>query len=233
MKQLNSLSILFTFVLLLLAPSLAAAAFSPEAGEISYQINNSDHIVIGTVSAIELHDNFTNNIITVDEWLYNPLPEKTIITRTTFWAEDARFTQNESVLLMLNDKSPIPELNDQSPEKGVFYLDFGELGKHPVSDKDAVIKELKAQGKWEGEDQAGNITNEGGIAANTGTIGEQKENITDNKTIDSGKAVNIGTAGKQEDKSDLTQKPNNIPFISSLWVFVIVFGAVLYLKKRN
>jgi hypothetical protein len=36
-----------------LAPKLAAALFTPEAEEIPYQINNSDRIVIGTVSEIE------------------------------------------------------------------------------------------------------------------------------------------------------------------------------------
>jgi hypothetical protein len=145
--------------LFLLTASLAAALFTTEAGEIPYQINNSDHIVIGTVSNIEAQDNTANNTITVDEWLYNPLPNNSIIVRTTSWAEDARFSKNESVLLMLNDKNPIPTSNE-NPEKGVFYMDFGELGKHPVSDRDAVIKELKTLGKWKGEDQIGNKTND-------------------------------------------------------------------------
>lgn len=103
MKQTNLFSILFTFILLILTSSLAAAAFSQEAGEIPYQINNSDHIVIGTVSNIEAQDNSANNTITVDEWLYNPLQGNTIIVRTTSWAEDAKFTKNESVLLMLRN----------------------------------------------------------------------------------------------------------------------------------
>lgn len=165
MKQINLFCLLFTLILLLLTSSLAAAAFTPEAGEIPYQINNSDHIVIGTVSEVETQDNFANNTIIVDEWLYNPLSEKTIIVRTTSWAEDARFTKNESVLLMLNDKSPIP-ISNENPEKGVFYMDFGELGKHPVSDRDTVIKELKALGKWKGEDQIGNISNSTGNESN-------------------------------------------------------------------
>jgi hypothetical protein len=207
MKQTNLFSILFTFILLILTSSLAAAAFSQEAGEIPYQINNSDHIVIGTVSNIEAQDNSTNNTITVDEWLYNPLPGNTIIVRTTSWAEDARFTKNESVLLMLNDKSPISISNDESPEKGVFYMDFGELGKHPISDRDAVIKELKAQGKWKGEDQTVNKTNETGMTANTGTV------------------------SKQEGESNTTPKSNSTPFISPIWVLAIVFGAVIYIKK--
>jgi hypothetical protein len=148
MKRLNSFSILFTFILLLLTPILAAAVFDPEACEIPYQINNSDHILIGTVSEIDKYKDYINNTISVDEWLYNPLPEKIIIVRTTLWVEEARFTQNESVLLMLND---------QIPDKGVFYMSFGEVGKHPISVRDLVIKELKSQGKLEGEDQVGII----------------------------------------------------------------------------
>jgi hypothetical protein len=193
--------------LLILTSSLAAAAFSQEAGEIPYQINNSDHIVIGTVSNIEAQNNSANNTITVNKWLYNPLPGNTIIVKTTSWAEDARFTKNESVLLMLNDKSPISISNDESPEKGVFYMDFGELGKHPVSDRVAVIKELKAQGKWKGEDQTVNKTNETGMTANTGTV------------------------SKQEEESNTTPKSNSTPFISPIWVLAVVFGAVIYVKK--
>ena len=45
-------------------------------------------------------------------------------------------------------------------------MDFGELGKHPVSDRDTVIKELKALGKWKGEDQIGNISNSTGNESN-------------------------------------------------------------------
>lgn len=204
--------LLFTFVLLLLAPHLTSAVFPPEAIEIPYQINNSDRIVIGTVSDIEVHDSFKNNTITVDEWLYNPLPEKIIIVRTTSWAEEAKFTQNESVLLMLND---------QRPDKGVFYMSFGEVGKRPVSDRDAVIKELKAQGKWKVEDQIGN-TIIAGMIENT-TI-KQKENITENKT------GIVDTGIKQENS---TQKSKNTPFISPIWLLLTVFGAVRYMKKLS
>jgi hypothetical protein len=61
------------------------------------------------------------------------------------WADEARFTQNESILLMLND---------QRANMGVFYMVFGDVGKHPISDKDAVIKELKAQGKWQDKNKS-------------------------------------------------------------------------------
>jgi hypothetical protein len=155
MKQINSFSILFTLILLLLMPNLTSAMLDSKTGEIPYQIENSDRIAIGTVSEINVADYYTNNTITVKEWLYNPLPIKTIIVRTNIGAnasteDEAEFTKNESVLLMLKD---------QRPDKGVFHMSFGFLGKHPVSDRDTVIKELKAQGKWKREGQIGNISN--------------------------------------------------------------------------
>ena len=82
MKQLNSLSIFFTLILLLLVPNLAAAMLDAEAAEIPYQINNSDRIVIGTVSKMIDIRSYTIYTITVKEWLYNPLPAKTIKVRT-------------------------------------------------------------------------------------------------------------------------------------------------------
>jgi hypothetical protein len=74
MKQLNLLSILITFVLLLLTPSLTAAMISEEATKIPYQVSNSDRIIIGTVSKIDEYSNYTIFTIKVQEWLYNPLP---------------------------------------------------------------------------------------------------------------------------------------------------------------
>lgn len=96
--------------------------------------------------------------------------------------DEAEFTKNESALLMLKDV----DLNKQ-----LFDVTFGFPGKRPVSDRDAVIKELKAQGKWKVEDQIGNTIIAGMIENTTikqkATI-KQKENITENKTgiVDTG-----------------------------------------------
>jgi hypothetical protein len=190
MKQLNLFSILFTSILLFLTPNLAAAIYSSEAAEIPYQINNSDRIVIGTVSEIHVADYYTNNTITIKEWLYNPLPIKTIIVRTNIGAnasteDEAEFTENESVLLMLKD---------QRPDKGVFQMSLGFLGKHQVSDRDAVIEALKAQGKWKEKD----------------------------KTVNNGKVKNTGTIDEQEEKSNTTEESNKVPSISSFFVLAIV-----------
>lgn len=162
MKQLLSFLILFTFTILLLTPNLAAASLPAETAEISYQINCSDRIIIGTVSRIVDYGSYTIITITVNEWLYNPLPAETIRVRTetgsNFWTEDeAEFTQNESMLLMLKDKDP---------DKQLFSVATGFPGKHSASDRDAVIEELKTQGKWKEEDQIADKTNNIEITAN-------------------------------------------------------------------
>ncbi len=111
--------------------------------------------MIGTVSEIHTYDTYTIYTITVKEWLYNPLPVDTIKVEskigTNLRVEDeVEFTLHESVLLMLKDVN----LNKQ-----LFDVTFGFPGKHPVSDRDAVIKELKAQGKWQDKNPIDNISN--------------------------------------------------------------------------
>jgi hypothetical protein len=64
------------------------------------------------------------------------------------------------VLLVLEDKDP----NEQ-----LFTVFAGPLGKRPVSDRYAVIEELKAQGKWKGESQTGSSTDS--------NLGTKLENI--------------------------------------------------------
>lgn len=84
------------------------------------------------------------------------------------WVEDeVEFTKNESVLLMLKD---------ENLGKQLFRVFVGIAGKRPVSDRDAVIKELKAQGKWPEENQTENKTNDTGMTEeNAGTTDEQEE----------------------------------------------------------
>lgn len=152
MKKLCLLSIIFALILLLLVSSPAGAELIAESAEIPYQVNSSDRIVIGTVSNIQEYYDYTIFEITVDEWLYNPLPAETVKVRTetgtNVWTEDqAEFELNESVLLMLRDKNP---------DKELFSVSVGFPGKHPVSDREAVIEELKVQGKWQEENRTKN-----------------------------------------------------------------------------
>lgn len=69
-------------------------------------------------------------------------------TGTNVWTEDqAEFELNESVLLMLRDKNQ---------DKELFSVSVGFPGKHPVSDRETVIEELKVQGKWQEENMTEN-----------------------------------------------------------------------------
>src|SRR5665648_663558 len=138
MKQIN---ILFALILLLASTNVATAMLIEEAYEIPYQINNSDRIIIGTVTNIQPFSDYTIVTIGVDEWLMNPLSTETITVRTKigtdFWTEDEpTFVLNETIILMLEDVS----IDDDR-----FEVVFGEPGKHPISDKDAVLQELAAR----------------------------------------------------------------------------------------
>lgn len=145
MNQFNSFSLILVLLLLILVPNIATASLDPKTTEIPYQINNSDRIVIGAVSGINVYSDHTIYTITVKEWLYNPLTVDTIKVETRIGIsisveDEAELTKNESVLLMLKDV----DANNQ-----LFSVTFGFPGKRPVSDRDAVIKELKAQDKQE------------------------------------------------------------------------------------
>ncbi|MDW5559803.1 hypothetical protein [Methanosarcina sp.] len=228
MKRLNLFSIIFTLLLMLLVSNCAVACFTAEAGEIPYQINNSDHIVIGTVSRVDMFRDHMIATVKVNEWLYNSLPTKTIkvksgIGTNVAMSTEPNFIHNESVLLMLNDIN----LDQQ-----LFYVAIGEPGKHPISDRDAVVKELKTQGKWPEENQTENKTNETGIVENTKTENEQEDqnvdNINDTKT-----AENTETTDEQEENSNQTQKPNTTPFMNPVSVIAVMLGTVIYLKRKR
>ena len=149
LKQSPILLITLALCLLSLTASPAAAELIAESAEIPYQVNHSDRIAIGTVGKITPYYDHTIFLITVEEWLYNPLPVETIKVRTEtgtgVWTEDQpEFEENEEVLLMLKDIDL---------EHRIFKLSVEEPGKRPVSDRDAVIEELKVQGKWQGGDE--------------------------------------------------------------------------------
>jgi hypothetical protein len=112
--------------------------------------------------------------------------------------DEVVFAQNESVLLMLNDEN-LDEL--------LFRVPLGI--KYPVSDRDAVIEELKAQGKW------------------------PEENQTENKTNDTEMTKNVGTIDEQEESSNQTHKSNTAPFISSIYMLAATVGAIIYIKRKQ
>ena len=152
MKQIY---LLFASILILASANTAAAVLIKEAYEIPYQINESDRIIIGTVSDIQPFSYHTIVTIEVAEWLKNPLPTKLITVGTDIGtidtgieSDEVTFTANESMILMLKDVNI---------SENMFRVVIGEPGKHPVSDKDAVLKELaareQAQREGNSEDQ--------------------------------------------------------------------------------
>jgi hypothetical protein len=212
--------------LLLLAPNLTAASFVAEAAEIPYQINNSDRIAIGTVSEIYPHYDYSIVKIKVNEWIYNPFSSDVIRIRTDVGTNvvnenEAKFTLNESVLLMLKD---------EDSEKQLFRVAIGEPGKHPASDREAVIQELIAEGKLRGENQTGNETNNTGSLENTETKGNENGNLTENKIVDNGKQENTGVNKQKGVGSSIESK--RVPFISPIWMLAILLGAIMYLMRK-
>jgi hypothetical protein len=234
--------LLFTFFIFILAPNLTKAAVLSDAAEIPYQINNSDHIVIGTVSGINVYYNHTIATITVNEWLYNPLPDKIIKVRTEIGTnvnteDQPVFTKNESALLMLLDQDRLFIDEDIDKQKDIdkqqFIVSVGFVGKHPISDRDAVINVLKAQGKWNGENLTGNKTNETETINKTEITRKQTENTTENVTVADRKAENKVSLENQKEESNTTQRSYSTPFICPIWIIVIMLSVVLYIRKMK
>ncbi len=132
-------STLLALLLVIASATTTAAMLIEGAGEISYQVPRADRIAIGTVTDIRSFYDHTIVTIEVDEWLRNPLPAKSITVRTEcgtgVWTEDeASFAANETAILMLKDV-------DASENR--FMILCGEVGKHPLSDRDAILEELE------------------------------------------------------------------------------------------
>ncbi len=71
MKQIHLLfSLILTFAF---ADTATATLWSEETREISYQVQEADRIIIGTVTNIQPFYDHTDVTIEVDEWFKNPL----------------------------------------------------------------------------------------------------------------------------------------------------------------
>ena len=134
----SSASTLLAMLLIFASANATAAVLVEEAYEIPYQVSIADRIAIGTVTDIRSFHDHTIVTIAVDEWLDSPLPAKAITVRTegdtNVWVEDeASFAVNETAILMLEDVD-IDEYR--------FRMVCGDAGKHPLSDRDAILKAL-------------------------------------------------------------------------------------------
>ncbi|NYT19079.1 MAG: hypothetical protein GKC08_02130 [Methanosarcinales archaeon] len=117
-----------------------------EVVELQHQIENSDRIIIGNVTDIEEFDNYTLATIGISEWLMNPLPQDEIVVRTEIGISsgivgEPTFYQNESFVLMLEDI----DVN-----KNEFKVTFAGNGKHPLSEKERITKELPQESPFIG-----------------------------------------------------------------------------------
>ena len=136
MRRMSTL--LLAMLLILTSANTIAAMLVEEAGEISYQVPRADRIVAGTVTDVQAFYDHTVVTIEVDCWLKNPLPAKAITVRTEcgtgVWTEDeASFALNETAILMLEDV-------DASENR--FRMVCGEVGKHPPSERSAILKAI-------------------------------------------------------------------------------------------
>lgn len=138
MDKIATYALLGMFAFVVFSNTAISTSWDHVASEIPYQVNHSDRIVIGTVKELRLSFEYTDVIISVDEWLKSPLPRNEITVRTeqgtnAFTAGAANFSVGEKALLMLRDIDA---------EKGKFNMPFMDLGKRPVSDRDQVVKEI-------------------------------------------------------------------------------------------
>ena len=142
-------SALLTLLLIFASANAAAAVLVKEAYEISYQVPRADRIVIGTVTDVQTFHDHTIVTIEVDCWLKNPLPAKAITVRTECGTnvrteDEASFAANETAILMLEDV-------DVSEHR--FKMVCGEVGKHPLSGRDAILKTLSDRPRIRGDSE--------------------------------------------------------------------------------
>lgn len=97
------------------------------------QVYFADRIVTSTVKELRPGTEYTDVVVSVDDWLKNPLAKGEITVRieqsTNATAGAVSFSVGEKNILMLED---------DDVEKGRFKLLYRDLGKHPVSDRDEV-----------------------------------------------------------------------------------------------
>jgi hypothetical protein len=199
--------------------------------------NHSDTIVIGTVKeilpskwntidgkrpdkALNVLDYviYTDIVISVDEYLKNPLSSREIIVRSiggkvgdVIMTSDAEpsFNTGEKVLLYLR-KDTDPATKSISPEH-LIVTSFYQ-SKFTLTDDGRAI----------GHDE--NTT----LAELLRTI-----NKTVNKKNDNGIQENTETVNKQEGNSSSTIELKTVPFISFFWALAGLLGAVLIVRHRN
>jgi hypothetical protein len=90
------------------------------------------------------------------------------------------------------------------------------------SDRDSVIKELKAQGKWKREDQIGNISN---ITGNENDIPQRLPLTFGPETLDKLKSGNKSSSGNESNKN------HSVPGFGLLASFICLYVGWKLRKK--
>jgi hypothetical protein len=131
-------STLLALLLIIASATTTTAMLTEEAREISYQVPRADRIVAGGVTDVQTFHDHTIATIEVDCWLKNPLPAETITVRTECGTgvrteDEASFALNETAILMLEDVGA---------NENRFMVLCGEAGKHPISNRDAILQEI-------------------------------------------------------------------------------------------
>lgn len=211
--------------------------------------DNSDTIVMGTVketlpprwntadgkkpnkllNKLEYPDDiiYTDIVISVDEYLKNPLSSRELIVRVTGGTvgdfsmttdADPLFNTSEKVLLYLS-KDESSSTGNIGPEHFIvtdFYrgkYTLTEDGKAITPDETVTLEELLNT-----INQTDNNTNE--------------TEASDNKETANKETANIETAGKQEEFGS-TLESNRIPFTSFFWLLLALLGAVSIVRRRQ
>ena len=136
-------------IVALVSMSVVSAELPAESADITYQVSHSDRIAVGTVTGIQRLEEYSIVTVDVHEWLKNPISAETITIRseigTILYTEDEPwFTLNETVVLMLTD---------QDLENNSFRVTVGEPGKHPLSDKEAIVVEISKTQETQSDSQ--------------------------------------------------------------------------------
>lgn len=206
--------------------------------------DNSDTIVMGTVkeklpprwntadgkkpnkllNKIEYPDDiiYTDIVISVDEYLKNPLSSRELIVRVTGGTvgdfsmttdADPLFNTSEKVLLYLS-KDESSSTGNIGPEHFIvtdFYrgkYTLTEDGKAITPDETVTLEEL------------------------LNAINQTNNNTNETKASDNKEAANVETADKQEEFSS-TIESNKIPFTSFFWLLLALLGAVSIVRRRQ
>ena len=135
MKQKHLIVIL---ILIFSSTNASATEWPSEVSELSYQVDHSDRIVVGNVIDIQIFYDYTLVTMEVDDWLMNSLPSEEITIKTEIGTNvilegEPTFTENETTILMLKDVNV---------SENMFRVRWGDVGKHPISEKETIEKEI-------------------------------------------------------------------------------------------